>query len=365
MDLADKLNEFGRAALKQGDYGQAAVLFQRAIDKAPNDPAYWNNLGRAYFRRRDYPRAEEAYNQAVSLKLDYAIARQGRAHLRLLQGDWLGGWSDYRWRYRHADGARPDRVADRINLKGQKVVLYRDLGLGDEIFFLRWLPELQAIAASVKYAPDPRLFALLKRSGIPVLTSEDDGAIFESVADLPFLLRSCKTPRPVTLKPSQPITDDARKLLERIGPRPWVGYTHEAGTPGVETSLHKHVPRDMLVAAIKGPWTLVNVIRTAPGEPVPPSAFIANDPDLSLSLMSLLDEYVTVSNTNVHLRAGLGLPSRVLVPEPPEFRWGLGDRSLFFPDCPLYRQRGTAWLPALNMLKEDLWQRLTLTSSRV
>ena len=39
-----------------------------------------------------------------------------------------------------------------------------------------------------------------------------------------------------------------------------------------------------------------------------------------LALLSLLDEYVGVSNANAHLRAGLGRSMQVLVAHPPDVR---------------------------------------------
>src|SRR3990167_2888486 len=360
MDIADKLNEFGRTALKNGELGQAAVLFTRALDKSPNDPAYWNNLGRAYFLQGHYERAEQSFSKALSINQNYTVARQGRAHLRLLKRDWSGGWSDFRWRYKAADGSKPEAPIERMNLKGKHVVLFRDLGLGDELFFLRWLPELESIAARVGYAPDPRLFHMLKRSGIPILESEDQGDVFESVADLPYLLRSVKTPAPIKLAVHEAADIDAKARLRMFGPRPWVGYTCEAGTKGDPLSLFKHIDSAQLIPAISGPWTLINVTREQSWDVSGSGACVASDPDICLAVMNQLDEYVCVSNTNVHLRAGLGKTSRVLVPEPPEFRWGLGVASPFFPGCRVYRQRGGAWQPALNQLKDDLWQTLTI-----
>jgi hypothetical protein len=75
-----------------------------------------------------------------------------------------------------------------------------------------------------------------------------------------------------------------------------------------------------------------------------------------LALMEAFDEYVAVSNTNVHLRAGLGKASRVLVPWPPEWRWTRSDeRSPWFPDCPLYRASAEGgWDAALGRLAADL-----------
>ena len=77
-----------------------------------------------------------------------------------------------------------------------------------------------------------------------------------------------------------------------------------------------------------------------------------------LALLSLMDEYVTVSNTNVHLRAETGRTSRILVPNPPEYRWmAEGEESPWFPGCKGYRQKvGGEWEEVLAMLAEDLVQ---------
>ena len=72
------------------------------------------------------------------------------------------------------------------------------------------------------------------------------------------------------------------------------------------------------------------------------------------AVLSLIDEYVGVSNTNMHIRAGLGKTARVLVPFPPEFRWmHAGSQSPWFAGCQLYRQppgaRGSlCWIPSVQ-----------------
>ncbi len=81
-----------------------------------------------------------------------------------------------------------------------------------------------------------------------------------------------------------------------------------------------------------------------------------------LALLALVDEYVTVSNTNVHscicVRAGAGRTSRVLVPNPPEYRWmAEGTESPWFPGCRVYRQKVCgSWAAALAALAGDLEQ---------
>jgi hypothetical protein len=73
-------------------------------------------------------------------------------------------------------------------------------------------------------------------------------------------------------------------------------------------------------------------------------------------VLAELDEYVTVSNTNVHLLAGLGKTARVLVPYPAEWRWMRRDgASPWFAGFPVYRQaQSRDWSAALNQLRSDL-----------
>src|SRR5688500_12408944 len=87
----------------------------------------------------------------------------------------------------------------------------------------------------------------------------------------------------------------------------------------------------------------------------------SDDLERMLALLSLLDDYVTVSNTNIHLIAGLeGARARVLIPHPPEWRWtGDAYHSSWFPGLEIYREdQGEGWGPALARLGEAFRARL-------
>ena len=75
-----------------------------------------------------------------------------------------------------------------------------------------------------------------------------------------------------------------------------------------------------------------------------------------LALLALIDDYVGVSNTNMHLRAAAGRTARVLVPQPAEWRWMAGRASSpWFPGFSIYRQSlDGSWTQALARLREDL-----------
>jgi hypothetical protein len=74
------------------------------------------------------------------------------------------------------------------------------------------------------------------------------------------------------------------------------------------------------------------------------------------ALLTAMDEYVGVSNTNMHIRAGAGKPARVLIPFPPEFRWmNAGGETPWVPGFTLYRQSsGGDWQPAMRSLRSDM-----------
>ena len=76
-----------------------------------------------------------------------------------------------------------------------------------------------------------------------------------------------------------------------------------------------------------------------------------------LGLLSELDDYVAVSNTNIHLRAGLGRTARVLVPNPPEWRWMRTEGgSAWFRGFSVYRQPASHdWTGQLKQLRQDLF----------
>jgi hypothetical protein len=79
---------------------------------------------------------------------------------------------------------------------------------------------------------------------------------------------------------------------------------------------------------------------------------INEDLEDALAVISSLDRHVGVSNTNMHLAAAAGRTADVLVPFPPEWRWGVeSDTSAWFPGFRVHRQRRDGdWSAALAAL---------------
>ena len=132
------------------------------------------------------------------------------------------------------------------------------------------------------------------------------------------------------------LTDAANEAGYRTADLIGVGV----GSPGEVDAGRGIVTGARNLSQWNGSFALAPALEEALGAPVHDASFANGELDDILALMSAVDDYVGVSNTNTHLRAGTGGAMRVLVPHPPEWRWGLqGDRSPWFPTARVERQQ--------------------------
>ena len=214
-----------------------------------------------------------------------------------------------------------------------------DQGLGDQVFFGRFLPCLVDRGAETVYRPEARLTEMLSRAGIADKivpeTAELHTDYMVSTGDLPFLLQDdgVETPPPYAI----PVLEDRqlrlREVLSDFGPPPRTGVTWRAGTANIRLALSKEIPvADLAGAVARWNGTLVIVQRNCDPDgrsefervvdrPVLDLSHSNDDIEDLLALSGLLYRYVGVSNTMTHLRAAAGKSLDVLFPLPTEFRW--------------------------------------------
>lgn len=405
-----------------GDTKTAYTNYISLLEKLPNDKVVLNNTGKLARDYRDYRVAKRCLEHLVSLQPDFvdglfnlsnvytdlgmlnkAMAllekiklinpqhvksRANLGRLYLMMGEWEKGWEDYFWRVPLLTNRQyyTDPVTQKnLPLPNQRdldvsqlrnVAVFADQGLGDEIFFLRFVPLLKSKGILFSYLPSAKLAPLLKfcsnqlilvKQGVTKWQVPPDLTL--AVSDLGWLAYQ------FGVKPSgTPLSFD-RKALEKMdsakengkSSRPKVGITWRAGDPSKANSLSKEVALPQLVQSLSGLDVDLVVLQRNPKigevqyikanwEHAVIDASKSND-DLCevASVLSSLEHYVGVSNTNVHIGAGLQLPTSVLLPTEGDFRWMLGDRSTWFPDIPLYRESlNDGWKPALIALREEL-----------
>ncbi len=355
---------------------EALSFYSGALDDTPDDPDLLCNIGNAVSHRGDNIGAAEKYRRALELDPDHVDAHAGLANNLLANGQFGEGWTHFLRRTSVlAFASQLDRTPLASDLSGTRVVVFADQGLGDQVFFARYLPELRARGAHVTFRPDPRIAGMLRRADvaddIAPEANPTDGDRIVSAGDLPYLLNcgdDSPLPPPFEIDSLPAHEDPLRARLAAFGPGPWIGVTWRAGTPNMRQALLKEAPASLFASALRDVEGSVIVIQrgaaegetdrfaTVLGRPVLDLSSANEDIEDLLALSGLLDRYVSVSNTMTHLRAARLKSSDVIVPRPAEYRWmNAGDSSPWFPGSRIYRQMtdGT-WPPVFDALSVSL-----------
>lgn len=401
----------GAALSHQGRLLEALNTFEHCAHLQPRDAAALRSLGGALADCSRLHAASRTLAIADAVEPGSAATLQLRSMVALAAGQFAEGWSAYRSRPAHAPLAQKwlhPRSLQSLpeHLAGLHLLVRREQGLGDELFFLRHLPLLRARGARISVCVSRPLQEMIARSASAdsVLDAEAeapagiDAQIF--CGDLAHALapRDCsslparETPAcalpdfAAAIRVYDPLpqpslrlaaTDEAlqrmRQRLRDTGPPPYLALTWRAGTAardqgGGSWLLSKQMDPAALASVLKGYRGSLIAIQRLPlageletlsracGLKLADFTDVNDNLEDMLALMHLVDDYAGVSNTNMHLRAATGRIARVLMPNPAEWRWmQWGRRSPWFPDFLIYRQAlNGEWSGALAQLAHDL-----------
>ncbi|HEY9276692.1 MAG TPA: methyltransferase domain-containing protein [Methylotenera sp.] len=378
-------------ALSAGKRHDGAIKF--ASDAISNSAV--KNISSIYFSRAaaflQLNKLEDAiadYEACIRINPNRLDAQEYCGMARLKLGDTVRGFRDYTARnVAKRDELINDWCCPRLTKEhsGLHVLIKRDMGLGDELTFLRYLSWLTEAGIKVDYWTGKKLVPILERTGyFNQVFSDADPAPDRTQYDISFIVNELPVAvellgvppvaPPLPLIPKPELVDKWRKWLKSIGNGPYIGINWRAGVASEDIArsrgkLTKAIDADafaLTLSAVNATWVSLqrNIVldelqsfEKTLNAPIHDAAALTDDLEDLLALVSLLDENIGVSNTNMHLRAGLGLGSKVLVQTPGgDWRWGYqGNQSLWFIESKVYRQNiSEDWSAALNELQSDL-----------
>jgi tetratricopeptide (TPR) repeat protein len=362
-DYAAALNNRGSALRDLGRPAEALASYDQALALHPDFIEGLSNRATALQLLRRSDEALASYDKVLALQPEYSHALFNRAMTLLSAGDFAAGWPGYEYRWER-DGASRRRLVTAYpawrgeDLRGRRIVVYEEQGLGDIIHFARYLPLLAAMGASVTFLVRASLHRLLRplAAAVHLTDREPHGENFDFQSALLSLPGGCGTtlgtiPAEVSyLGAEEALAAQWRQRLGSDGFKigicwqgnpsvkadigrspPLRSFWPIAAIPGVRLiSLQKTHGLDQLAALPEGMTveTLGDDFDSGPDAFVDSAAVIAN-----------LDLVVTGDTSLAHLAGAIGRPVWLALKHVPDWRWMFDrDDSPWYPTVRLFRQ---------------------------
>lgn len=321
-----------------------------------------------------------SFDQALRIRPNYpkAISCKGMAYLRV--GLFDEGWPLYEWRWHPS--LTNNKVTRRFgkpwrgqeDLKGKRILLYAEQGLGDTIQFSRYAKEVQNLGARVVLQVQKPLIPLLSSlNGYDELTHDQSppsaGDYHCPLMSLPLALRTKVETIPRTK--SYLSADPARveRWKRHLGDRgfkiavAWQGNHLNPLDIGRSYAAYwlyeiSRLPNVRLISIQKGAGSQqLGELPVDHRIEVLPKYFDEHDAFLdSAAVMKCVDLVITSDSALTHLAGALGVRTWLPLKYSPEWRWMLeGDRTPWYPTVRLFRQpRPGDWQSVFEKIRSEL-----------
>ena len=375
-DCAEALYNRGNALQALGRFADALTDYDRALALKSDHAEACYNRGNALKELGRVDEALASYRKAQALKPNYVEAHWNEAYLRLLAGDFERGLPLSEWRWQNtALGLQKRSLAQPLwsgaePIEGKTILLYGDEGLGDAIFYCRYVPLLAARGARVIIEAEEPLRELMSGlAGVSRCVSKTEAApefdLHCPMSSLPL----CFGTRLTTIPASTPYLRApalSAKQLARLGvkDRPRIGLAW-SGNPRHSNDRNRSIALETFSPLLDTDATFVSLQKdvrsddaaTLRGAPrlldLGPSLKNLSD---TAALIGALDLVISADTSVAHLAGALGVPVWILLPFVPDWRWLLDrDDSPWYPTLRLFRQpQPRDWTSVMSHLGDAL-----------
>jgi hypothetical protein len=345
------------------------AAYEEAARQNPANPLSWYVRADEYREQGDLESWQRTIDAALAMPHDSPEQLCRRAYAQLTRGDW-SGWTDYDARRFHANDRSPATSMDEWvrwthrawdgteDLTDRTILVLFEQGMGDNIQMLRFLLPLAERAQSVIVWTYPRVVPFVQCNfgdRVTVMIHGVDKPFtfdrYASIMSLPRLFGQ--------LPPFVPLHGPGRRPKLPVRRRPIRAGICWAGNPEYGNDEQRSMPAAFLaplLARTDIEWHSLQVgARGGDADQYP--SLIRPWPRLmnfaeTADLMEELDLIVAVDTAVGHLAGCLGIPTYLVLPFCSEWRWGLGDRTPWYPSMQLIRQPAPDdWFGAVAQLQ--------------
>ena len=169
-DYPDAYYNLGIALQDQGKLDEAIEAYNTALLFKPDYVLAYNNKGKILKYQGNLDKAIDAYRKSISFKPDYAEAHHNLSFALLNKGRLKEALDEYEWRWRTSKYVTQIREFSqplwdgKKSLKGKRILLWCEQGIGDTIIWSSCLPLLTSQADHCILECQEKLVPLFKRS---------------------------------------------------------------------------------------------------------------------------------------------------------------------------------------------------------
>ena len=342
--------------LKQLD--AALVSQDRAIALDPFSAEAYANRVVTLHDLKQLDAALANHNSAITLKPDYVEGHYNRALSLLLSGDLSQGWEEYEWRWKLDTSVKrafcQPLWLGKESLAGKTILLHSEQGLGDTLQFCRYAPMVAGLGAKVILEVQKPLVSLLADlNGTAKVLAK--GSLLPAcdfhcpLLSLPLAFKTSLHTIPATGKYLASSLAKREQWRSRLGPKikPWIGLVWRGRSEHQEdhnrsiplAALLKHLPPDFRYVSLQK-----EVNDTDKHVLVSHSEMFHFDEELNDfsdtgALCDLMDVVISVDTSVAHMSGALGIPTWILLPFVPDWRW-------------LLDREDTPWYPTVRLLRQ-------------
>jgi hypothetical protein len=377
--LAAAHNNLGLIWIGKHDYAQAIVCFREAIRIRRDFAEAFCNFGLLLLVSGDCDGAEAAIGEALRIKPDCAPAHLNRAAIWLRKGDFERGLPEFEWR-RLCDAHRMAPVAaalwDGTLAPGSVILLRAEQGIGDNLQFVRFAPQVKERCGTVALQCDRSLLPLLKCCpGIDQFVARGERppkCHFQApLMSLPLMLRttlaSIPAEVPYVFADSDLVHAWEKRLAAHQGFKVGIGWQ---GNPSYPTDDLRSIPLRHFAPLVRVPGVTIVSLQKGKGSEqldgvTAEWGVVAFGAELdtvagtfmdTAAIMRTLDLVITSDTATAHLAGSLGVPVWVALCQLADWRW-LEERedSPWYPTMRLFRQNQfNAWEPVFERMAVEL-----------
>ena len=367
-DFADAHYNLGIILKDLNKLQKAEISYQKAIELNPNFAKAHLNLGDIFKNLDKLHEAELATRKAIELNPDLGDAYYNLSCIELLQGNYESGLENYEFRFKKKKPAitygktQVKQIQNIELIKGSKLLVISEQGLGDTIQYMRYIPYLRQKGLDVSFSAQEKLHTLIKASDIDPnpLTPQDVDQVSEGKW-IPLL----SLPRYLKVRPENPIinqpyiysTDKLNKKWQHIlskEKRPIVGINWQ-GNPngGKDCRKGRSLALETFSTLAKNNnLKFLSLQKGFGSEQLDhcsfKNKFVKCQPQVdatwdfleNAAIIENCDLIITSDTSIAHLAGGIGKETWILLKNYPEWRWGLkGENTFWYPSMRLFRQK--------------------------